>query len=298
MKNTDVKIEQKMETSFSERRRRFSVMLRKDRKFAASFILLFLSVIILYLAVTILPVSSYNAHNPFSYETTSGPFGSSTSVSYGMYLDVPSGSYVNLSYNLGQGVTSNLTVTAMSFSPFGLGPEHTIYSGKITGLGIISYNSYNSPEEVTITGTIEPGSLHPNANISITASKYYTTSINGYILVVGILLFAAFFTSLGIRIITISKNPEAYFYKIDSDSRMKKEHRSYKTVNFMDKVRGSKYPNPLIFFIGGFICLLVGGYLSALSGILVKIGFFFLISGWGLVYATIIFFILIVTGKP
>ncbi len=297
MKDPRARIRNKTETAFSQRKRRFYVVFRRDRKFQVSLALVVLFVVFILLSMFILPVSSFKSSNPFAFMSN----GAETSVSYGAQVIMLPHSYFNMSYQLGPGLHSNFSVTQRSFSPFGLGAANVVHEGNISGSGTYSYYNSNSAEQVEIVGIIKPGTYNISsydAYVNITATKTYSSTSNPYFLIAGILTLGASSAGIGGRIVSISKNPEAYFNKIDRDPLMNRSHKWYKKVNFREKLKDSKYPNPFFFIAGGVASLIIAGYLSFLSGIPLFFGYVLQVLGLVLFFAAAVFLGLILTGEP
>ncbi len=277
------------EATTSRMRRRFFIILKKDRRVKLSVGLIPVFVTLFLLAAYVYPVISQYP-GATSTENFYLNTGSQRTLTY--IVDLPTGAEFNINTTLSVGTEANFTLTEQSYSTNGLGKVVTIASGTLTSAESYTYKN-SGPAEVakyTVSVTNDNGG-YSKETVNFAFSSYFTVLVNPYLMAAGIMTLVVAATIMGLTMTSISKKQDSYFNKVDVELLNSKRSRSHKT-SFRYEATGDNPIHPLVFLAFSMAFIAIGFLLNRGTYALALLSYAFMALGGAIFLGAILFWIM------
>lgn len=277
------------EAGTSLMRRRFLLVFRRDWRVKLFFLLIPLFIVFFILSALVFPVISYDGHSSHTISVNLQPYSSQT---YTVVSDIPPGSTYNMMYQLPSGTTANFKLYTQNYSALGLSRSVVAASGNLNGNNNYTFQNINNLHVASFeVKVMNENSFPVETKLVFTSSSTFFASVNPIYLVAGIVTMIISSTGLGLTLLSIGKDSEAYFYKLNEQISASERGRTKKS-SFTYVSSKSKGIHPLVFFSITAVLYIIGFGLNHGSGFIALLSYICLGVGTAVFFGGLFFWVI------
>lgn len=243
---------------------KFLLLIRKERRLTIGIALLVAALFLAVSSLVFLIPSSMTGGNVL-YTTYS--MGSNSTKSFELQYHVAPNSYENMSYSITPGSYVHLRLAQEPHKVVGSSTQSTVLTQDLHSNGVFSFHQGDSSAINTIYVTMHTNDSSGNFNFSLTVSSYYPLDVDPYTMGGAVISFGAFGIVVASLIGLISRNPEAYWLKMELGEDESKRKKYYRIVSIRgEKRREIRVPSLVLLFASLIILAFSQSVFAGTSG--------------------------------